>query len=158
MLLLATHVLEAGERGAMKFRYGVEWGIGSTILSSTKCSYIADEGFLVESEELKFLCHMNGNITGFLGMEVKDRLGFRVYSGYMGLTKRERMDSLDDESRMEFQRFLGQDVQFNVCRCWCRVQKRCQGVISRSHRLQLQLQAHGKNSIGTERGRSCKLL
>ena len=50
MLLLATHVLEAGERGAMKFRYGVEWGIGSTILSSTKCSYIADEGFLVESE------------------------------------------------------------------------------------------------------------
>lgn len=42
MLLLATHVLEAGERGAMKFRYGVEWGIGSTILSGTKCSYIAD--------------------------------------------------------------------------------------------------------------------
>ena len=105
MLLLATHVLEAGERGAMKFRYGVEWGIGSTILSSTKCSYIADEGFLVESEELKFLCHMNGNITGFLGMEVKDRLGFRVYSGYMGLTKRERMIPLTMRAAWNFNGF-----------------------------------------------------
>lgn len=105
MLLLATHVLEAGERGFMKFRYGVEWGIGSTILSGTKCSYIADEGFLVESEELKFLCHMNGCITGFLGMEVMDRLGFRVYSGYMGLTKRERMIPLTMRAAWNFNGF-----------------------------------------------------
>ena len=147
-----------GERGAMKFRYGVEWGIGSTILSSTKCSYIADEGFLVESEELKFLCHMNGSITGFLGMEVKDRLGFRVYSGYMGLTKRERMIPLTMRAAWNFNGFSARTSSSMFVDNGCRVQKRCQGVVSRSHRLQLQLQAHGKNSIGTECGRSCKLL
>lgn len=77
---------KAGERAS--FRYGLEWGVNSAILVGSHSAYISGEGYLVDSRSLDFRSHINGEITGLIGLEYK-RLGLYVRSGYMGLQKGE---------------------------------------------------------------------
>ena len=82
---------DAGATRPVKFRYGAEWGIGVNMLSAINGSYITEEGYLVESDELKHSCHANGCVYAFAGAEISRSLGIRLYSGYMGLTRKERV-------------------------------------------------------------------
>ncbi len=75
----------------VKFRYGAEWGIGVNMLSAINGSYITEEGYLVESDELKYSVHASGSMSAFAGVEISRSLGFRLYSGYMGLTRKEHV-------------------------------------------------------------------
>lgn len=77
---------KAGERTS--FRYGLEWGVNSAILVGSHSAYISGEGYLVDSRSLDFRSHINGEITGLIGLEYK-RLGLYLRSGYMGLQKGE---------------------------------------------------------------------
>lgn len=77
---------KAGERAS--FRYGLEWGVNSAILVGSHSAYISGEGYLVDSRSLDFRSHINGEITGLIGLEYK-RLGLYLRSGYMGLQKGE---------------------------------------------------------------------
>lgn len=77
---------KAGERAS--FRYGLEWGVNSAILVGSHSAYISGEGYLVDSRSLDFRSHINGEITGLIGLEYK-RLGLYIRSGYLGLQKGE---------------------------------------------------------------------
>ena len=109
---------DAGATRPVKFRYGAEWGIGVNMLSAINGSYITEEGYLVESDELKHSCHANGCVYAFAGAEISRSLGIRLYSGYMQCCT---------------------DIQLHVCGGRCRVQEGLPDISRRKTWLQLQV-------------------
>ena len=79
MALTFPLLTKAGERAS--FRYGLEWGVNSAILVGSHSSYISGEGYLVDSRSLDFRSHINGEVMGLIGLDLR--------SGYMGLQKGE---------------------------------------------------------------------
>ncbi len=74
-----------------KFHYGVEWGINYAAFSSVYCTFITDEGYVVESKDATFNKHLNGTITGCVGYDITRRFGLYAFSGYMGVRKKENI-------------------------------------------------------------------
>ena len=71
--------------------FGAEWGLSYPVISGTHATFLTEDGYLVENKELKVNEHINALVLGSIGIDLSRRFGLYVLSGYMGVTKGERV-------------------------------------------------------------------
>ena len=77
--------------GGRRIHYGIEWGLNDALLSGMHSTFLASEGYVVDSKSLDFSSHVNAHVLGFVEVGVARRFSLAAYSGYIGLKKGERV-------------------------------------------------------------------
>ncbi len=88
-LLAFPVAVQAQEKGRLHF--GAEWGFSFPVISGTHSTFLAEEGYLVDSKELRVNGHLNALAMGSVGIDISRRFGIYALAGYMGVTKGERV-------------------------------------------------------------------
>ena len=74
-----------------RLSFGLEWGISDSFFALYDYNYRTLEDFRAGKSFKTFESHLNGSVTGFVGVNLSRRLNLGLYSGYQGLTAKVRI-------------------------------------------------------------------
>lgn len=89
-LLLLSGACAAYAKGPL-MKYGIEWGISSNIYYDIQLNYVTEDGYRIDDSSYGLSFITNGHIMGNVGMNIKNQMDISLLSGYMGVSRNNRM-------------------------------------------------------------------
>lgn len=86
------HAGNQGQKGSLRFRYGVEWGYTISISNSYHYDYIhPEDGFRVDRKDTDFYAYSNAYANLNTGVEFLRHFGASLHAGFAGIKQERRM-------------------------------------------------------------------
>lgn len=86
------HARTPGEKGSLRFRYGLEWGYTISISNTYHYDYThPEDGFRVDRKDTEFYGYSNAYADLNTGIEFLKHYGVSLHAGFAGIKQERRM-------------------------------------------------------------------